>query len=276
MVKLSIYTFVKDGLYYDFHIVDMLKHHIPLADEIIVNEGFSSDGTYEAIKDLDPKIKVHRFEWDRSDPSKWHMRFKNQARELCTGDWCILLDCDEFIPEWEFERLRRYLSTTDKLIVPIRFTHFYGNYRVYIATPSQITPELGMRIHRNRPDAEVWGDGANVRIRGQKYGPEIVTNEAFACHHFGCVRNPARLRQKWRTQAKQHKEDHPKWDRLPSFLFDLLPHRWNDKDILDRLSIYEGPHIKAVRDNPSEFIRDDFLLIKMLSTKGCVEAADSK
>lgn len=275
-MKLSIYTFVKDGLFYDFHIVDMLKHHLPLADEIIVNEGFSTDGTYEAIKDLDPKIRVHRFEWDRSDPSKWHMRFKNQARELCTGDWCILLDCDEFIPEWEFERLRNYLSATDKTIVPVRFTHFYGNYRVYIAELSQITPTLGMRIHRNRPDVEVWGDGANVRIRGQACGPEIVANEAFGCHHFGCVRKPARLRQKWRTQAKQHNETAPKWDRVPSFLFDLLPHRWNDKDLLDRLNIYEGPHIKAVRDNPTEFVRDDFFLVEELSKNRCIGAVDTE
>ena len=57
MLKLSLYTCVKDGLYYDYHVVDMLKHHLPLADEIIVNEGFSKDGSYEAIKDIDPKIK---------------------------------------------------------------------------------------------------------------------------------------------------------------------------------------------------------------------------
>ena len=91
-MRLSIYTFVKDGLYFDFHVVAMLKHHLPLADEIIVNEGYSTDGTYEAIKDLDARIKVHRFEWDRSEPDAWHRKFKNQARELCAGDWCILLD----------------------------------------------------------------------------------------------------------------------------------------------------------------------------------------
>ena len=59
-MKLSIYTFVQNGLYYDFHTVAMLKHHIPLVDEIIVNEGYSTDGTYEAICDLDPKVKVFR------------------------------------------------------------------------------------------------------------------------------------------------------------------------------------------------------------------------
>jgi hypothetical protein len=43
------------------------------------------------------------------------------------GDWCILLDCDEFIPEWEFERLRQFLASTDKDLVPVRFYHFYAN-----------------------------------------------------------------------------------------------------------------------------------------------------
>src|SRR5262245_43112500 len=162
-MKLSIYTGVRDGLFYDFHVEAMLRHHVPLADEIVVNEGYSSDGTFEAISDIDPKIKVHRFHWDRSDPNAWHRHFKNQARRLCTGDWCILLDCDEFIADWEFDRLRTFLESTDRSIVPIRFVHFYANYRVYIARLSPITPDTGWRIHRNLPDIEVWGDGANVR-----------------------------------------------------------------------------------------------------------------
>ena len=148
-MKLSLYTGVRDGLFYDFHVEAMLRHHLPLADEIIVNEGYSSDGTYEAISRINPKIQVHRFEWDRSDPSAWHRQFKNQARQLCTGDWCILLDCDEFIADWEFVRLRTFLTTAAKTIVPVRFVHFYANYRVYMARLPKIVPDTGLRIHRN-------------------------------------------------------------------------------------------------------------------------------
>ena len=172
-MTLSIYTGVKDGLFYDFHVEAMLRHHLPLADEIVVNEGFSTDGTYEAISVIDPKIKVHRFEWDRSDPSSWHRKFKNQARRLCTGDWCILLDCDEFIPEWEFARLRAFLESTTLSIVPVRFVHFYANYRVFMARLPRIVPELGYRIHRNVPEIEVWGDGANVSEAGKPDDPSM-------------------------------------------------------------------------------------------------------
>jgi glycosyltransferase involved in cell wall biosynthesis len=262
-MKISLYTFVKNGLFYDFHVEAMLRHHLPLADEIIVNEGFSTDGTFEAIRSIDPKIQVHRFEWDQSDPNGWHRQFKNQARELCTGDWCILLDCDEFIPEWEFERLRAFLEQTPHDLVPVRFFHFYGNYKVYMARSRAITPDTGVRIHRNLAEVEVWGDGANVRIRG-KEGPVDAAPETFDVHHFGNVRNPARLRQKWRTQAKQHNARNPKWDKTPGFVFDLFPHRWDDPELMDYLGVYEGPFIKAVLDDPEEFIRDEFWLYKHL------------
>jgi glycosyltransferase involved in cell wall biosynthesis len=263
-MKLSIYTFVKNGLFYDFHVAAMLRHHLPLADEIIVNEGNSTDGTYEAIRDIDPKIHVHRSDWDRSGPDTWHRDFKNRARELCTGDWCILLDCDEFIPEWEFDRLRAFLEITDSSIVPVRFTHFYGNYRIFLANLPAIIPLKGLRVHRNIPEIEVWGDGANVRYRGRESDRSTVAEETFDVHHFGSVRRPARLRQKWRTQAKQHDTRNPRWDKLPGFVFDLFPHKWDDPDCLNDLAIYEGPHIRAVRDDPAEFIRDDMWLYERL------------
>ncbi|MBS1817560.1 MAG: glycosyltransferase family 2 protein [Acidobacteria bacterium] len=265
-MKLSIYTFVKNGLFYDFHVEAMLRHHAPLVDEIIVNEGYSDDGTYEAISAIDPKVKVHRFEWDQSDPNGWHRAFKNQARELCTGDWCLLLDCDEFIPEWEFERLRSFLETTPHDLVPVRFYHFYGNYKVYMARSRATVPDTGVRIHRNLSDIEVWGDGANVRVRGAD-GPPDVASETFAVHHFGSVRNPARLRQKWRVQAKQHNAANPKWDKTPSFMFDLFPHKWDDGDFMQYLDVYEGPFIQAVREHPEEFVRDDFWLYDHLKQR---------
>lgn len=265
-MTLSIYTFVRNGLYYDFHVVAMLRHHLPLADEIVVSEGYSTDGTFEAIANLSPKIRVHRSHWDTSDPNSWHRKFKNEARRLCTGNWCVLLDCDEFIPEWEFDRLRRLIETTDKQIVPVRFTHFYANYRVYMAKLPAIVPDTGLRIHRNLPEIEVWGDGANVRL-GSAADAAIVADETIAVHHFGSVRHAARLRQKWRTQARQHDPSKPAWDRTPGFVFDLFPHRWDDPDMLPFLGIYDGPHIQAVRDDPAEFTRDDGWLYEHLKAQ---------
>ena len=266
MLKLSLYTCVKDGLYLDYHAVDMLKHHLPLADEIIVNEGFSRDGTYEAIKNIDQKIKVHRLEWDRSDASQWLPRFKNQARELCTGDWCINIDCDEFIPEWEFEDIRRYISTATEDLIPFRYLNFYGNYKVNVQ-PSQAGMKYKMVMHRNRPDIEVWGDGANVRIRGKelRLSDCDVYPAPFICHHFGEVRHPGRLRQKWNVVSQASKGVW-RWFQYPAFLFNLFPHNWKDVDFLDKLEIYEGPYVKAVRDNPKEFVRDGFQLYEYLKS----------
>jgi glycosyltransferase involved in cell wall biosynthesis len=266
-MKLSIYTFVRNGLFYDFHLTAMLRHHLPLADEIVVNEGYSTDGTFDAIRNIDPKITIHRSTSDKSNPDTWHRDFKNRARELCSGDWCILLDCDEFIPEWEFDRLRTFLASTETTVVPVRFVHFYGNYKVFLATLPQIVPLTGLRIHRNRPDIEVWGDGANVRLRDNHGLDGVVADTTFDVHHFGSVRHPARLRQKWSTQARQHDVNNPRWNKVPSFVFNMFPHRWDDVDFLDKLAIYEGPFIKAVRDDPDEFTRDGFWLYDHLLSR---------
>jgi hypothetical protein len=51
---------------------------------------------------------------------------------------------------------------------------------------------------------------------------------------------------------------------LPSWLFDLFPHTWADPAYLPDLRTYEGPFVKAVRDNPAEFVRDRFRLYEDL------------
>lgn len=264
-MKLSLYTCVKNGIFLDFHVVEMLKHHLPLADEIIVNEGYSSDKTFAMISGIDPKIKVFRSEWGEVKGLDWYIRFKDAARRKCSGDWCILMDCDEFIPEWEFPRLREYLESTDESITSIKLTNFYGNYKVYHSSPDKVGwPERKMVIHRNIPEIEVWGDGSNVRYIGSKTDWSAPRTE-FDCHHFGMVRKPARLRQKWSTQGKLY-SNRPKWLTPPPFLFDILPHNWMDPELLDGLAPYDGPFIKAVRENPDEFVRDNFKLLNNLKS----------
>ncbi len=265
-MKISIYTFVRNGIYYDYHVVDMLKHHLDLADEIIVNEGFSTDGTYEAIKNIHPKIKIFHSKWDFSNPKKFWVDLKNAAREKCNGDWCILLDCDEFIPEWEFYKLRKFLQVTDKILLPLNFINFYGNYRIFVKKPRKLNlAKYNYRIHKNTGEIEVWGDGANVRVKGKTLPPfSNYDGPWFTIHHFGAVKDPARLREKWHWQSRFYKKTIKNRINIPKFLYKMFPHKWDDPHFLPYLDIYDGPFIKAVQDNPKEFVRDDFYLYKLL------------
>jgi glycosyltransferase involved in cell wall biosynthesis len=257
-MKLAIYTTVKNGLYLDYHIVAMLKHHLPLADEIIVIDGYSNDGTFEAVSRIDPKIKVIRARQEPGTPfSSFYVLTKGMAREACTSDWSILLDCDEFIPEWEFDRLRRYLETAPRPIIPCYYLNFYGNYRVYHARPKKVRwPAVKNVIHRNMPNIVNWGDGSNVSVSGVPDAETVDQQEAFECHHMGFVRHPARLRQKWRMQSKLLAGASTTIDWMIGSLFNFAPHDWLDKQFLDDLTIYDGQPCQAVRDDPNEFIRD--------------------
>ena len=259
---LSVYTYVKNGLHYDFHVVEMLKHHLPLADEIVVNEGYSTDGTYEAIASLDPKIRITRTHWEKpGNTFEWYSVLKNHARLQCSGEWCLHLDADEFVPEWEFQRMREMLKSCSAQMLPLRMIDFYGNYKVYDTKPLCWRK---MILHRNSPEIEFWGDGANVRIRNEPFEWGDAPLQ-FNVHHFGSVRHAARLREKWHIQGRMYGKG--KKLKIPGFVFNLVPHDWRDPQFLSKLAIYEGPYIKAVRDNAQEFVRDNFTLLKLLEER---------
>lgn len=245
----------------------MFRHHLPLANVIIVNEGHSTDGTYEAIRDLDPKIKVFRSDWGKPNGSVERItRIKDDARRRCTGHWCLQLDCAEFIPEWDFARLRTRLESARQDLLPVRMINFYGNYKVFHAHPEKVPwPSWKMSLHRNRPDVEVRGDGNHVRIQGQPFDNTPAGD--FTIHHFGFVRHPAWLRQKWNLLSSLYGSNR-RWLPLPSFLLNLLPHNWKAPDFLDDLQIYEGPSIEAVRNDPKEFTRDGMSLRRYLTKIG--------
>jgi hypothetical protein len=266
-MKISIYTIVKNGIYFDLHVEAMLRQHLPLADEIIVNEGYSSDDTYERITRIDPKIKVFREHWDAGEKSGvLYAEQKNKARERCTGDWCILLDCDEFIAEWEFDRIRRELARATEPIMRLRHVQFYANYKVIHPRPEKVNWGLFKeQVHRNDPKMRVIGDGSNV-VCGTHSKDLIDYDTHFETHHMGQVRNPARLRHKWRIEHKL-KLATPKWDKTPGFMFDLAPHDWFDRDYLEDLRTYDGPWVQEVVNNPAEFIRDEMKLYEFLRNR---------
>jgi len=263
-MKLSIYTTAKNAIVNDLHVEAMLRHHLPLADEIVVNEGYSSDDTYERIRNIDPKIRIFRTHWEAKEA--WSVGVKDAARRQTTGDWCIVLDCDEFIPEWEFAAIRSHLESTQDTMVPVRFLNFYGNYRVIHANPDKVRwPARKMIIHRNRPDIEVWGDGSNVRLHGQEFTWD-TSSKLFTVHHFGMIRDAGVLRHKWWLQSRAS-SGRTTLIKPPLWLFKLMPHDWKDPQFFSDLEIYEGPDVLAVKREPKEFVRDGMRLVEALKSR---------
>jgi hypothetical protein len=266
-VTISIYTAMRNCRRQDYPFVEMLRHHLPLADEIVVNEGYSTDDTFESITSLDPRIRVFRTRWDRPSGEHWWIHFKDEARRRCTGDWCIHLDCDEFIPDWEFKDIRAYLEDASESLIPVQFMNFYGNYKVYHADPGSVNwITRKMIIHRNVDTLEFWGDGSNLKERGQTFTWNTSPRQ-FTVHHFGAVRHPARLREAW-WSAGRFRSGRSIRLRPPSIVFDLFPHTWRDPHFTPGLRPYEGPYVKAVRENPEAFTKDEMQLYAWLTHQG--------
>jgi glycosyltransferase involved in cell wall biosynthesis len=64
---------------------------IELADEIILIDGGSGDGTVRIARSFGPKVRIFEEPW------KGFARQKNSAIDKATGDWVLLLDADEAV-----------------------------------------------------------------------------------------------------------------------------------------------------------------------------------
>jgi hypothetical protein len=272
-MKIALYTAMRNCRRLDYPYEEMLRHHLPLVDEIVVNDGWSNDGSYEVIARLDPRIRVFRTKWNRPRGENWWIHFKDEARRAVDADWCIHLDADEFIPEWEFESLRAYLATTSDLMIPVQFVNFYGNYRVFHRNPGAvhwITKK--MIIHRNLPEIEFWGDGSNVKLQGREFTWE-TSQRQFSVHHFGFVRAPGVLRRAHWT-AGRFRTGRSIWWCPPQWVFDLFPYQWIDDDFIDELAIYDGPVMDAVQRNPQRFIRDNMGMLREMESRGATHCCE--
>ena len=99
MPKLVVLLRVKDGIYF---VHDWLKCFEKIADEIVVVDNSSSDGTYEILKSHHKVVEIVQTEGYNEG------RDKNMLYGLArkrNPDWCIWLDIDEIFEPWILKEL---------------------------------------------------------------------------------------------------------------------------------------------------------------------------
>ena len=81
-MKVSAFTYVRNGLHLDYPFIQAIKSVLPLADEMIVVIGDSHDGTRQAVEAMnDPKIKIVDTIWD--DTTRTGGRIFAEQTNIC-------------------------------------------------------------------------------------------------------------------------------------------------------------------------------------------------
>ena len=215
-MKLSGFTFVRNGVKYDYPIVESIQSILPLVDEYIVCVGNSDDGTLELIQNIhSPKIKIIQSVWDESlrEGGKVLAAETDKAKAATApdADWLFYLQGDEVVHEKYLPAIKEALAKykDDKQVEGLLFhyTHFYGSYKYIGDGRSWYSKEI--RIIRNDKNIQSWQDAQGFRKNGEKLKVKLIDAHIY---HYGWVKNPQYQQQKqlefgkWWNDDNWHKE----------------------------------------------------------------------
>lgn len=242
-MKISGFTFIRNGLALGYPFVPSIRSLLPLCDEIIVNVPRSTDGTLEAVKAIgDPKIRVMETAWDDNerigDPIL--RQHTDLALEQCTGDWCVYIQGDEVLHEQSIPALRAKMEQelprleTQGLLVD--FTHLYGSYHTQVASFGWYLKEI--RVVRRDPTIRSWGGAQGFRTTSRE--KLRVKDSGGQYIHYGHALEPTQARIKHVSLNVLYNNEE-NIARLTS-----RPERYYEDD--QKVRPFPGPHPEVMRE----------------------------
>lgn len=209
-MKISGFTFIRNGLALGYPFVPAIRSLLPLCDEIIVNVPRSTDDTLGAVKNIgDPKIRIIESDWDENLRTQGlaMSHHTNLALRECTGDWCVYIQGDEVLHENSIPALRaameRDLADSRVQGLLVDYTHFYGSYWTEVYSFGWYYQEV--RVVRRDPSIRSGGDAqgfrttANEKLRVHKSGGRYF--------HYGYALDPRQAVIKRENFLKLSRDD---------------------------------------------------------------------
>ena len=120
-IVLSGYTTTKNVIESDYPWQASIQSLLGFCDEVVVVDGGSDDGTWEALQYLaesEEKLKVYQVKRDWNDYrfAVFDGQQKAVARSLCKGDWCWQMDIDEVVHENDYEKVKKLARQIPKSV----------------------------------------------------------------------------------------------------------------------------------------------------------------
>lgn len=201
-MKVSGFTFLRNGVALGFPFEASLRSLLPLVDELVVAVGRGEDDTRERVLAVgDPKLRLVDTVWNErmSERGFVYAQQKMIAQYACTGDWAFYLEGDEVLHEDERGAIRaaveRHHGDARVEALAFDYLHFYGSPHWLAVSPAWYRREC--RLVRNTirtyaPDGQYW-----VVMDHRRHGrlPRAALAGAHV-YHYGHVRRTDRMQAK--------------------------------------------------------------------------------
>lgn len=215
-MKISGFTFLKNGSILGYPFIQSIQSILPLVDEFIVNVGASEDDTLERLEELQreeggEKIKIIQSTWCEKMVSKGYIygQQKMIAQFQCSGDWAFYLEADEVLHEQDLahikEAMQTYLEDSNVEALAFHYKHFYGNAHTYAYSSGWYRTEvraIKTSVRSYAPDGLFWVvlDGNN---KAGRYPKAVLTQAQI--YHYGWIRSEEKMTLKHSKVAKYWK-----------------------------------------------------------------------
>ena len=221
-MKITGFTYVRNGLTYQYPFVESIKSALPVVDEMIVVVGDSTDGTRKVVEDINSdKIRIIDSVWDmdlRKDGKIFAIQ-TNLGLLEAKGDWLFHIQADEVLHESARDQIIKYMEIADKYDdidgLLFHYYHFWGDYN-HIRPTRKIHP---YEIRAFKPNRNIYSykDSQGFRkyssyenyLNGEKGTKLRVLDCGVMIYHYSYCRNPKLMQQKskfferfWHTNAE--------------------------------------------------------------------------
>jgi glycosyltransferase involved in cell wall biosynthesis len=221
-MKVTAFSYIRNGFIYDYPFLESIQSVLPLCDEFIMVIGDSVDGTREAVAALNnPKIKIVDTVWSEEAREKGYIfaQQSNIGLDHATGDWAFHIQADEVIHEKDYAAIRKamtdYLNDKNVEGLLFHFINFFGDYKHY--GPSRrfhnkeiriIRPWKSIRSYRDSQGFRKYNNPeAFLEEKGEKLHVKLIDATVY---HYSYTRNPHKQAQKLLEMARRYEKDEAK------------------------------------------------------------------
>jgi len=244
-MKVSGFTIIRNGIKFDFPIVEAIKSILPVCDEVVVAVGKSDDDSLGLINSIsDKKIKIIETVWDESlrEGGRVLADETNKAFEAISkdSDWAFYIQGDECVHEQYLpaikEAMERWKDDTRVDGLLFNYRHFYGSFD-YVGASRKWYPKE-VRIVRNNKRIHSFRDAQGFRKDNKLLKVKLI--DAWM-YHYGWVKHP-------KTQQAKREEFEKMWHDDEAALKKVGISEEFDYSQIDTLARFEGTHPKVMQE----------------------------